>query len=70
MELSQALTTYSSVLPQIVYLVGPEGSPWWVDLLKTLVATFVGAGLAFITNYYFQRRQRLSDQRTAGSRNV
>ncbi len=39
----------------------------WIDLLKTLSATFVGAILAFGTNFYFQSRQRKNDQRTAGN---
>lgn len=67
MEISQVLTTCSSALPQFVYLIAPETPHWWIDLLKTLSATLVGAGLAFFINFYFQSRQHTSDQRTAGN---
>lgn len=67
MEISQAFNTCSSTLPQFAYLIGPETPPMWIDLLKTLSATFIGALLAFATNFYFQSIQRKNDQRTAGN---
>jgi hypothetical protein len=67
MEISQAFSTCSSALPQLAYLTCSESSPMWIDLLKTLSATFIGAVLAFGTNLYFQSRQRKNDQRSAGN---
>lgn len=67
MEISQAFTTCIPALPPFIQLIAPEIPPLWIDLLKTLIATFIGAGLAFCTNFYFQHRQRISDQRTAGN---
>lgn len=67
MDISQAFNTCSSALPQFAYLIGSETPPMWIDLLKTLSATFVGALLAFCTNFYFQSRQRKNEQRTAGN---
>ncbi len=67
MEVSQAFTTYTSAMPQLVYLIGEGAPPWWADISKTVIGAFFGAGFAFATNYYLQRRQRKSDQKLAGN---
>lgn len=40
---------------------------FWPDLTKTLVGSFVGAGLAFFSNYWIQRRERIRKQKAAGN---
>ena len=67
MDIPQAFNSCFSSLPQVIYLSGHEPPSWWIDVLKTLVATFLGAGLAFAANLHFQVQQRKKDQRTAGN---
>ena len=43
-----------------------QPDPWWFDVGKALVGTFVGAVLAFASNYYFQYRQRRRENLAAG----
>lgn len=57
----------ASAVPGVMRVAEAGAIPWELDLLKTLVATFIGAGLAFFTNAYFQRRQRERQQRIAGN---
>lgn len=39
-----------------------------LDVLKTLIGAFVGAGLAFASNHWFQRRTQTRDDLAAGRR--
>jgi hypothetical protein len=67
MDLSQTFSCCTCAIPQLVRLVGDGATPWWIDVSKTVIGAFVGAGLAFVANYYWQGRQRKSDQKLAGN---
>ena len=67
MDASQAIDVCPWAWRSLACFVAPVASPWWIDLARTLIATFIGAGLAFGTNYYFQYRQRRSEQKSAGN---
>jgi len=54
-------------LPTFSYIIGPEPPPWWLDALKTLGATFVGALLAFFANWLQRDIQTRSELRVAGN---
>ena len=43
---------------------------WYSDVAKTLLGTFVGAGLAFASNWWFQRRARIRDELASGRRDL
>jgi hypothetical protein len=67
MDFSQSFSCCTCAIPQLVHLAGDGATPWWIDVGKTVVGAFVGAGLAFVANYYWQDRQRKSDQKLAGN---
>ena len=41
--------------------------PWWLDFLKTLLATFMGAGLAFIANQLAVKLKERTERETNGN---
>ena len=45
-----------------------QSDHFWSDITKTLFGSFAGAGLAFLSNWWFQRRSQIRDNLAAGCR--
>ena len=41
--------------------------PWWIDVIKTIAATFIGASLAFLTNLTLMKLKERSDREAHGN---
>ena len=63
-----ALPSSAAIQPQIVVNVPkPAAAPWYLDVGKTLIGTFLGAVLAFLSAIAHRRAQQRKSDITAGN---
>src|SRR5450830_1110232 len=67
MDATQILNTCTTQWPIFVNLASTPAQSAWIDISKTLFATFIGALSAIITNIWLQRHKRIQEEKTAGN---